>query len=253
MGCDDVAAGQALGASSADVILALDLQHAGSRQAGDIRHRAEAEDDPWEQIRGSETCPLFGSADGRERKSATQKEEEEKAADKGRHRDPQGRRTQTEIVEPGVLAERGDYAERYANKDGKDNGDKAQLQRDRELSRNQFLNRFSPFRGVRRTEIETEDAGHVVEESAVNERRSKCKRIPDSLRERLIDRLGIDPERLVETKLGIERLDGRGRKCLLAVPRSPRSAVHEKEGDGRHRDYHRDDPEHSAKGVFQHY
>src|SRR5215204_3648450 len=180
MGCDDVAAGQALGASGADVILALDLEHAGSRQAGDIRHRAEAEDDPWEQIRGSETCPLFGSADGRERKSATQKEEEEKAADKGRHRDPQGRRTQTEIVEPGVLAERGDHTERYADGDRKDDGDEAELQRHRKLSRNQLLNRLGPFRGIRRTEIETEDTSHVVQKSTVDERCGKCNRTPNA-------------------------------------------------------------------------
>ena len=207
---------------------------------------------PGRNICGSEADPFLGIADGRKGEGAAEKEEEEETADKGRHRDADGRGAQAEIVEPGVLAQRGDDAEWHADDDREDDGDDAELQRDRKFAGDQLLDRLGAFRGVGGAEVEAEDAGHVVQKLAVDERRGQRERIPDALGESEIDRLGVDPERLVESELGVERLDGRRRERLLPVPRTAGRAVHEKEGDRGHGDNHRDNPEHSPECVFQH-
>ena len=98
------------------------------------------------------------------------------------------------------------------------------------------------LRGVRGTEVEAEDPGHVVQEAAVDQGRGERNGIPITFRKFLGGGIAVEPERLVEPKLGVERLDGRRGEGLLPVPGAAGRAVHEEEGDGRNRDDHRDDP-----------
>jgi hypothetical protein len=68
-----------------------------------------------------------------------------------------------------------------------------------------------------------------------------------------IDRFRIDPERFIETELGIESPNRCGWKRFFSVPRAAGSAVHEKKRDRGNGNNHGHDPENSAKCILQHF
>ena len=145
------------------------------------------------------------------------------------------------------------YAEWHADDDRENDGDDAELKGDRELAGDQLLDRFGTLRSIGRAEIKAEDPGHVIQESAVNKCGGKRDRIPDARGERLLGRIGVEPEWFVEAEFGVERFDGCRGEGLLSVPRAAWRPVHEKEGDCCHGDDDRDHPQNSAECVLQHH
>src|SRR5690606_6875951 len=100
---------------------------------------------------------------------ATQEYQEQEPRHECWHRDADGRGEQAQVVDPGVLAQGADDTERNADDDREGDCYEADSCRDRELLSDHILDVLRAFRRVRRAEMATEHAEHVVEELTVEE------------------------------------------------------------------------------------
>ena len=97
----------------------------------------------------------------------------------------------------------------------------------RKLAGDQLLNGLGALRGVGRTKIAAEHAGHVIEKLAVGDRRDQDEWVGNAFGATLGERFLIEPERLSSPNLALSPASS----LLVASSRGPRdrrSTVHEK-------------------------
>ena len=197
---DDLKIADALGLGGTNVTLPQHIEHRGSGQTGNVGHWIERERDD------RQNQPLGRCSIGREYVPFDGKyHQQQRAHNKGRHRDKGGRDDHDDLVDQTVAPQRRDRAQHHADDQGQKSG-----------------NNSEPGRGLQPVANNIDDhTPALLKRGAEIKLRQNIAEIGDILLE----------EGLVESVFGLERrLSGLG-NGLLAHERAAGNGMHDKKGD----------------------
>ena len=130
-----------------------------------------------------------------------------------------------EVVEPTVLVDRGQHAQRHADDDGEERGHRAEMKRDRKRA--------------------ADDLVYRLRTGVIGNAEVEVDRVPDVADELL-------GQRLVEPVERFESLNILGPLLVADVERAARRGVHDQERERGHRQERRNEPEDPVQGESQH-